>query len=72
MTDLLSLSDKYLDREIERIIKTSNKLTRRPWTEKEDAILKRLYEARLSHRDIAKALNRSIHSIDNKIETMSS
>jgi len=66
MTDILNLTGKDLDRELERIIKTSKK--RRPfWTEKEDVILKRLYDARLTNSEIANAMGRSVSSVWDRI-----
>jgi DNA-binding NarL/FixJ family response regulator len=57
MTSLLELSGKDLEREIDKIAKSS-KPARKEWTEKEIDIVHRLRAKGVSNKDIAKAIGR--------------
>jgi DNA-binding CsgD family transcriptional regulator len=59
---LLDLDGKDLDREIQKIIK-STASKRKPWTEKEIEIVRKLRDNNVPYKDIAKALGRTVPSV---------
>ena len=65
MTDILNLNGKDLDKELSRIIATAPQ-RRKFWTEKEDVVLKRLYEAGISWHEIAKRMGRTYNSVQER------
>ena len=62
MTDILQLSGKELQKELDRIV-SENRPKRRMWTEKEIEIVRALREKDVSYKDIGKALGRTANSI---------
>jgi len=65
MATLLDLDGAQLEKELQRIIK-ENPPRYKPWTPKEDAILKRLKDARVPIKTIAEKLGRTSKSVDMK------
>ena len=62
MTDILQLSGKDLQKELDRIVGESRH-KRREWTEKEIEIVRALREKDVPYKDIGKALGRTVNSI---------
>lgn len=65
---VLNLTGAELERELARIVK-ENPNKRNTWTEKEIFVLVRLH-GKVSNKVIAKALNRSVDSVNNKTAHM--
>ena len=63
MTDILQLSGKDLQKELDRIV-GEDRPKRREWTEKEIEIVRALREKDVPYKDIGKALGRTANSIN--------
>ena len=67
--NLLDLDGKDLEKELAKIIETSRE-KRNSWTEKERAILKKLYENNVPYKVMVEKLGRPLNGIDKQIRQL--